>query len=97
MCLTVMSYDSTSRLTAAAVRTVWLPSVAVAVTYALYEPSTLPPRVESAVTVASAVPPAGTVTWGWSRVKKPVGAALPLGSVAARERSRVTSVVPRLR
>ncbi len=89
------SYDSTSRSTAAAVRTV-CPAPA-ATTYAEYAPSTVPPRRVSAVTSTEAVPPAGTVRVEAPRVKKLTGAALPFGPVAVDVSFSVTSSVPRLR
>lgn len=73
MCLSVTSYDSTSRCTAAAVRTDWPPPVAT--TYAEYAPSTVPPSFVFAVRSTEAVPPAGTVTFVAPSSKKPAGAA----------------------
>ncbi|CAM5247612.1 hypothetical protein SHIRM173S_06066 [Streptomyces hirsutus] len=58
----------------------------------------VPPSLVLTVKSTEAVPPAGTVTVVAPRVKKPAGAALPLGSAAGGDVGfRVTSVVPRLR
>ncbi|MGY3680215.1 hypothetical protein ACVWXU_003838 [Streptomyces sp. TE33382] len=91
----VTSYDSASRSTAAAVRTVCPPPVPT--TYAEYVPSAVPPSRVSVLSATSALPPAGTVTLSAPRVKKPAGAGLPWGPVPVTVRSRVTSLVPRLR
>lgn len=69
----------------------------MATTYAEYVPSAVPPRRVSAVTSTEAVPFAGTVRVEAPRVKKPAGAALPFGPVAADVSFSVTSSVPRLR
>lgn len=95
MCLTVTSYDSTSRCTAAAVRTLCPPPVAV--TYAEYPPSRVPPSRVFTVRSTEALSPAGTVTSVAPSVKKPSGTGRPLGSVAVMARLSVTSSVPRLR
>lgn len=95
MCLMVTSYDSTSRCTAAAVRTLCPPPVAV--TYAEYAPSTVPPSLVSTVKSTETFPRAGTVTFVAPSLKKPAGTAWPLGLVAVVDRVSVTSFVPRLR
>ncbi len=89
------SYDSTSRCTAAAVRIVWPPPVAV--TYEEYAPSTVPPSLVLTVNGTEALPPAGTVTEVAPSLKKPAGAAWPFGLVAVDASFSVTSFVPRLR
>ncbi len=89
------SYDSISRCTAAAVRMVWSPPVAV--TYEEYAPSTVPPSLVLTVKGTEASPPAGTVTDVAPSLKKPAGAAWPFGLVAVDVSFRVTAFVPRLR
>ncbi len=57
----------------------------------------MPPSLVSTVKSAEAVPCAGTVTVVAPSLKKPAGAAAPLGLVAVLLRVSVTSLSPRLR
>ncbi|MGI3225638.1 hypothetical protein ACRJ4B_18895 [Streptomyces sp. GTA36] len=72
----VRSYDSTSRTTPREVRAVVVPSAVVAVTEPPKLPSAVPARV-SAVTVAVASPPAGTVSCCGETVNRPSAAGFP--------------------
>ena len=48
----------------------------------------------SAVSVAAAVPPAGTVTWAGDTVNRPAAAGFPSGPVMSVVTSRVTDAAP---
>ena len=93
----VRLYDSASRSTPKAVRTEVRPSAEAADTEPPQEPCTSPPTRVSAVTVALAVPPAGTVTCRDEIANMPSGAGLPSTPSASIDRSRTTGSVPRLR
>jgi hypothetical protein len=89
----VSVWVAASRTTVSGVRTVTAPPLAT--TAPVNTPSAVPTRV-SAVTVARAWPPAGTVTRCGLTASRPAAAGAPSGPAAETARSRVTSAAPKL-